>query len=73
MRLKDATSGRSYRVVAVGFDPEGPHYQMLGTLEGFMRFQGEPVAVFQGAGSFKFLVRPDDVLELEEEQRRYIW
>lgn len=73
MRLRDATSGKSYRVVAVGFDPDGPHYEMRGTLEGFMKFRGDAVGVFQGGGSFKFLVRPDDVIELEEEKRRYIW
>lgn len=73
MRLRDATVGSSYRVVARGFDPDGPHYDMRGTLEGFMLFQGHKVGVFQGAGSFKFLVRPSDVVEIEEEKRRYIW
>lgn len=73
MRLRDATVGQTYKVIAAGFDPEGIHYEVRGTLEGFMRFQGEAVGVFQGAGSFKFLVRSEDIIEIEVEQRRYLW
>jgi hypothetical protein len=73
MNIRDCVKGGSYRVVMSGFDPDGIHYEMYGQLEGFMRFKGEPVAVFQAGGSFVFLVTPEDIVELEEVKRRYVW